>query len=196
MRRSWQWLILTGVQPMQQFYLSISMLTHSTRFAICITHVPRRSCEKFEFSILALGQIHMNDISDKWNIHGCCPWLQINQWLTTFIGIHWLIYNWQLGFVFSDRFITLVFFSLIDNEYFFDRHPRFLQFLSSVIVGYIFQIFHKLLVTSSRSFNSILNFYRTGCLHVIDEMCIMAFSDDLEYWMIHEVKQWISYQII
>ena len=40
---------------------------------------------------------------------------------------------------------------------------------------------------SSRSFNSILNFYRTGCLHVIDEMCIMAFSDDLEYWMIHEV---------
>ena len=65
-----------------------------------------------------------------------------------------------------------------------------------MIVGYIFQIFHKLLVTSSRSFNSILNFYRTGCLHVIDEMCIMAFSDDLEYWMIHEVKQRICYQMI
>ena len=26
-------------------------------------------------------------------------------------------------------------------------------------------------------------------LHLIDEMCVLAFSDDLEYWMIDEVDK-------
>ena len=69
------------------------------------------------------------------------------------------------------------------------RFVKLFSFRSSRFVNFCqISIFHQKLF-SSRSFNSILNFYRTGCLHVIDEMCIMAFSDDLEYWMIHEVKQ-------
>ena len=49
---------------------------------------------------------------------------------------------------------------------------------------------HQSLTSTSRhprSFNAILNFYRTGKLHITDDICVLAFSEDLFYWRINEV---------
>jgi potassium voltage-gated channel Shab-related subfamily B protein 1 len=47
-----------------------------------------------------------------------------------------------------------------NDEYYFNRHPR--------------------------SFNMILNLYRTGKLHIVEKFCSNKFKDDLLYWGIEE----------
>lgn len=52
-------------------------------------------------------------------------------------------------------------FNIEDNEYYFDRHPR--------------------------NFGAVINFYRTGKLHLGEEGCPVAFKQDLDYWGIDEL---------
>jgi uncharacterized protein YozE (UPF0346 family) len=50
--------------------------------------------------------------------------------------------------------------NLAENEIFFDKHTA--------------------------TFDCVINFYRTGKLHLFENMCVLAFHDDLEYWGIEE----------
>jgi len=35
-----------------------------------------------------------------------------------------------------------------------------------------------------RSFGAVIEFYRTGKLHLVEDVCTLSFADDLDYWMI------------
>ena len=51
-------------------------------------------------------------------------------------------------------------YDIVQNEYFFDRHPT--------------------------AFSTVIDFYRTGKLHLLDDVCIMSYGDELEFWGVEE----------
>ncbi|XP_068091027.1 potassium voltage-gated channel subfamily V member 1 [Hyperolius riggenbachi] len=52
--------------------------------------------------------------------------------------------------------------NLLDNEFFFDR--------------------------SSQMFEYVMNYYKTGRLHVMDQLCAISFLQEIEYWGIDELS--------
>ncbi|XP_036398930.1 potassium voltage-gated channel subfamily S member 3a [Megalops cyprinoides] len=52
-------------------------------------------------------------------------------------------------------------YSVADKEYYFDRNPRFFRY--------------------------VLNFYHTGKIHLMEELCVFSFSQEIEYWGIKEL---------
>ena len=49
-------------------------------------------------------------------------------------------------------------YSLDENEFYFDRDPM--------------------------TFSIILNYYRTDKLHCVDEVCVLDFAAELEFWQV------------
>lgn len=52
-------------------------------------------------------------------------------------------------------------YSVVDKEYYFDRNPSLFRY--------------------------VLNFYYTGKLHVMEELCVFSFCQEIEYWGINEL---------
>ncbi|XP_063080058.1 potassium voltage-gated channel subfamily S member 3a [Engraulis encrasicolus] len=52
-------------------------------------------------------------------------------------------------------------YGVAEREYYFDRNPRFFLY--------------------------VLNFYNTGKIHLMEELCVLSFSQELEYWGIKEL---------